>query len=446
MDLDATTLWMVTQSEAKLRSAREMGIATELFTKGPARNAWKFIIVYLAEHGELPGPGAIMESTECLVKPPNEEDGAVAIGYLAERLHERHEHWSLSYGLGASLEALEEGDQEESRKEVIKLSDHLRSGKKNQLRISTLASVAPEVVEQYEMIKSGVIGVPFPWPTMTKMTMGMWPQTLTFFVSRPGVGKTWTAVICALHAWSQGLRVLVVSPEISRIELGERLVSKHGKFSYGDMVSATLGVFAEKKLHALAEELQTGRANEFFILDDEDHIGPEQIEQAIAACEPHLVVVDSVYMMKVSKGKIAKGPGSRGGRYERILETVDWLRSCSRRTKLPFVAISQLSKDGTVKKGAAEQVKAGLGTGGMEDALAFSDTLLQDAHNLFALFQDNDMRLDKQLMFVPLKVRRAASISGVVIRWDMVKMEFEEIGTRVEKKDHEDKEFENSVF
>ena len=163
-------------------------------------------------------------------------------------------------------------------------------------------------------------------------------------------------------------------------------------------------------------------------------------------CEPELVVVDSVYMMKVAKGKISKGPGSRGGRYDRILETVDWLRSCSRRTKLPFIAISQLSKDGKVKKGAAASVKSGRGTGGMEDALAFSDTLLMDAHNLFALYQDEDMRLDKQLMFVPLKVRRAAQISGVVIRWDLEKMEFHEIGTKVEQKEYDDKEFDEAVL
>lgn len=446
MDLDAATLWTVTQSDLMLRRAREMGVATELFTKGAARQAWKFVVTYQAEHGELPGPGVILDATGCVVKPPAEEDGPVALSYLAEQLHERHEWRSLSYGLGKGLEELENGNQDDSRAEVLKLADHLRSGKKSQLQISTLASVGPEVLEQYERIQRGEIGVPFPWPTMTAMTMGMWPQTLTFFVARPGVGKTWVAVICALYAWAQGLKVLVVSPEISRVELGERLIAKHGQFAYGDMIQATLGVFAEKKLYQLVGDLKTERGDQFFILDDEEHIGPEAIEQAIAACEPELVVVDSLYMMKVAKGKISKGPGSRGGRYDRILETVDWLRSCSRRTKLPFIAISQLSKDGKVKKSAAAAVKSGRGTGGMEDALAFSDTLFMDAHNLIALYQDHDMRLDKQLMFVPLKVRRAANISGVVIRWDMVEMNFDEIGTQVEEKEYEDKEFDEAVF
>lgn len=446
MDLDAATLWTATQSDLMLRRTREMGVVTELFTKGAARNAWKFIITYQAEHGELPGPGVILDSTGCVVRPPAEEDGDVALSYLADRLHERHEFRSLQYGLGKSLEELETGNQSDSRSEVLKLADHLRAGTKSKLQINTLASVGPEVLEQYERIKRGEIGVPFPWETMTKMTMGMWPQTLTFFVARPATGKTWAAVIIALHAWAQGLKVLVVSPEISRVELGERIIAKHGQFAYSDMIQATLGMFAEKKLYQLVEDLKTERGDQFFILDDEEHIGPEAIEQAIVAVEPELVVVDSVYMMKVADGKIRKGPGSRGGRYDRILETVDWLRSCSRRTKLPFVAISQLSKDGKVKKSAAAQVKSGRGTGGMEDALAFSDTLFMDAHNLFALYQDQDMRLDKQLMFVPLKVRRAANISGVVIQWDLVKMEFHEIGTKIEEKEYEDKEFDEAVF
>lgn len=248
------------------------------------------------------------------------------------------------------------------------------------------------------------------------------------------VHNTWSAVIMALHAASMGYKVLIVSPELGRVELGERLVAKHGKFAYGDMITGQLGSMVETQLRKTVSELEAGPSN-LYILDDEDHLGPEHIEQAIQTIEPHIVFCDSIYMMKVADGNVkGKGPGSgssKGGRYDRILETVDWLRTSSRRYNIPIVGISQLSRDAKMKKESADQIKAGKGTGGLEDAIAMSDTLFMDAHNLFALFQDKDMRLDKQLIYVPLKVRRQAQVSHVVIRWDMVNMDFDEIGTFV---------------
>lgn len=429
MDLDATTLWYATRSLESHKRVLEMGVDHDLLT-GSAKSAWKFLHEYRSKHGELPGVSIIAEHTGAVIKPPDEGE-EVALGYVVERLHERAIHRALKYGLGKSLDALEEDKQDEAVSEVLRLSDHLRKRRTAQIQLRTLGQVAPEVLELYERTKRGEIGIPLPWPTMTAMTMGLWPGTLTFFVARPGVGKTWTAVIMALHAWGEAKKkVLIVSPELGRVELGERLVAKYGSFSYGDMVTAQLGMMGEKALRETVAELEK-IGDTFYILDDEDHIGPESIEQAIETVEPDLVLVDSIYMMRVEKGQIKKGAGSKGGRYDRILETVDWLRRTARRYKVPVVGISQLSRDAKMKKEAADQIKKGRGTGGLEDAVAMTDTLFMDAHNLFALFQDRDLMLDKQLIYVPLKVRRQAMRAHVVIRWDMGKMDFSEIGTFV---------------
>ena len=428
MDIDAATLWYATRSADSYKRVVEMGVDHDLFV-GSAKVAWKFVTEYRGKHGELPGVGIIVENSGASIAPP-EEGQEVALGFLVERLHERAIHRALKHGMTKTAEAVEADKQDEAVSEVFKLSDHLRKKRVAQVQIRTIGQVAPEVLEQYEKTKRGEIGVPFPWPTMTAMTLGLWPGTLTFFVARPGVGKTWTAILMALHAWEMGKKVLIVSPELGRVELGERLVSKYGKFAYGDMITAQLGMMGEASLRNVVAELAVKGEN-LFILDDEDHLGPEHIEQAIETVEPDLILVDSIYMMKVEKGQVKKGAGSKGGRYDRILETVDWLRGTSRRYKRPVVGISQLSRDAKMKKEAAGQIKQGKGGGGLEDALAMSGTLFMDAHNLVALFQDKDMRLDKQLVYVPLKVRRQANISHVVIKWDMVNMDFSEIGTFV---------------
>ncbi len=234
---------------------------------------------------------------------------------------------------------------------------------------------------------------------------------------------------------------------MSRVELGERVVSYHGKLSYGDMVGATLGMFEEKRLYETFDELKVSpEADNFRIIDDEDRLEPRYIENAIDDLKPDLVLVDSIYMMRVAEGNVKSGAGSKGDRQERMVQTVSWLRRTARSTGIPVVGVSQLAREGgKLKKKTKEKVKRGESTGGLESTLAMTDTILWDVHNLFALYQDDDMKLHNQMMYVPLKVRRRAKIAGVVASWDMTTMTFEEIGTKVEQEEHVDDIFDDDI-
>ena len=435
MDIDVSTIWLATRSEESLKQARELGITANLLL-GNAKTAWTFIDEYQAQHGAIPSADIIVANSGCPLHPPEEEE-RVQLTYLVERLFYRAQFRALQYGLGKAVEELENGNQEESVQEVLRLADYLRSGRMSQLHIHRLSEVVPEVLELYERVKRGDTGVPFPWQTMTNVTLGMWPGTVTFFVARPWMGKTWTGVILALHAWEKGLKVLFVTPEMSRVELAERMVAKYGQFAYRDIVGGTLGSFVEKGFRQSIEELrEKGRG--IAILDDEEKLTPDGIEQAIDAFGPHLTVIDSIYMLKVILGRIKKGPGSRGDRRERIIDTVEWIRGLSRRKKMPMVGISQLARTGNIKKEAVKSVKAGRGTGGLEDTVAISDEVYWASHNLFAMFQDEYMKQDGQLMYVPLKARRMANLSSLVVKWDLQTMDFSEIGTRVSVDDFSD--------
>lgn len=427
MDLDAAALWLATRSPEVLRKAKDIALREELF-RGPGKVAWRFVHAYLAEHGEIPPPAVIFEHSGQKI---DETEAGVTLTYVLDRMHERAEFRALKYGLETSLEHLEKGGQKEAVEEIHKLDAFLRDTSLKKVRVHTLSEVMPEVRDLYERTKRGEIGIPFPWPTMTSMTMGMWPQTLTFFVARPGTGKTFSLVNIGDHAhFNAGHSVLIVSPEMSRIELAERHVAMRGKYSYTDIVGATLGEFVEPRFFKTIEDIQNDVG--YWILDDEERLEPSYIEEAVDATNPDLVLVDSIYMLRVTDGKVKSGPGSKGSRQDRILSTVDWLRSLCRRTNKPFAAVSQLSREGKVKKGAKTAIKKGFGSGGLEDAVALTDQFFWDAHNLFAMYQDDDMRHDKQMLYVPLKARRQANWSAVVTRWDMTEMNFEEIGTKVE--------------
>lgn len=441
MDLDSAALWFATRSDKTHDALVRMGLTRKLLN-GAAKQAWDFIGSYRTEHGSIPPAGVVAERFGVAVAPPQQDDEEVSVAhtYVVDQLWERAQHKALLHGLGESEKKLEEGEQTEAVAEVIKLADYLRKSRTSQLQVHSLAQTAEDVYALYERIERGEIGVPFPWEVMTNMTLGMWPGTLTFYVARPGVGKTWTAVIIAMHAWSSGKRVLIVSPELARVELSERMVSKYGQIPYKDMVSATLGTIGKPHLRKVIDELKQ-KGHNLFILDNEEKLQPEYIEQAILMLEPDLVIFDSIYMLRVEDGKVKKGPGSKGAPMERLISTIDWMRMLSRRQwsfapdGLPLVGIHQLSREGKVRKEAARNLKQGRGTGGLEDAVALSDALFWNAHNLFAMYQDEYMRQDKQLLYVPLKVRRQAMASSLVVKWDMETMDFSQIGTRVTESD-----------
>ena len=435
MDIDASTIWVATRSDDSLKQARELGINASLLL-GNAKTAWNFIEEYQNEHGTIPSTEIIVANSGCMLHPPDEEE-RVQLTYLVDRLFNRAQFRALEYGLGQSVEKLDQGNQEEAVNEVLRLADHLRSGRMSQLHIHRLSEVAPDVLDLYERVKRGETGVPFPWQTMTDVTLGMWPGTVTFFVARPWMGKTWTGVIMAMHAWSKGQKVLFVTPEMSRVELAERMVAKYGELSYRDIVAGTLGSFAEKSFRKTIAELQE-KGRGIAILDDEEKLNTDGIEQAVDAFKPDLVVLDSIYMLRVMLGRIKKGAGSKGDRRERIIDTVEWTRGFSRRKEIPVIGISQLARTGDIKREAVKAVKAGRGTGGLENTVAISDEVYWASHNLFAMFQDEYMRQDKQMMYVPLKARRMAKLSSLVAKWDMDLMDFSEIGTRVSVNEYED--------
>jgi len=435
VDLDAAVLWYATRGSDNFKKVKEIGIDDALLV-GNGKAAWAFVRDFHDKYGEFPGLGVIAENAGLQVKPIEEN---INLAFLFDELSKRSKFNTLQAGLRQSITALDRGELELSESEVFKLLDRIKQERGRHLKIHTMAEVAPEVETLYRDTKDGKIGIPFPWPAMTAMTMGMWPGTLTFFVARPGVGKSWTAIFCTWHAWSLGYKVLIVSPEMNRLELAERFVTYHGRFSFGDVVSGKLGDFVEPKFfHCIGEVAKV--AGNYYILDDEDRLEPHYIEDAIEAIDPDLVAIDSVYMLRAEQGKIKSGPGSRGGRYDRILETIDWTRSTARRTHKPFIGVSQLNKDAPKLKGKTrEKVKKGLTTGGMENALAMSDTLLWDSHNLFGMLQDDDMRLNHQMMYLPLKVRRQVKVSAIVTAWNMETMDFQEIGTKVDDGDFTDR-------
>jgi replicative DNA helicase len=272
---------------------------------------------------------------------------------------------------------------------------------------ASLLAMGPQVLEMYDRVAHGYTGVPLPWPTVNAMTSGMWPKTMTMFVARPGTGKTFVAVISARHAWQEGVRTLVVSPEMSKMEIAERFFSIHSTVSYLHMIKGTVGEYEMPRLQEASVLCQA--AEGLYIMDAEDDITPKGIEAAIRACRPGLVAIDSLYDLRI-----------KGERRDKLLVALDWFKGALKRFDLAGVGFVQLNRAAEISEKKGGGVRLG--------TIALADEIGQDSHAVFALEQDKDMRADHWLKIKPLKLRRGvSSTESVSVRWDFDEMAFAEI-------------------
>jgi replicative DNA helicase len=281
-----------------------------------------------------------------------------------------------------------------------------------------LLDIGGKVLENYRKAADGYRGIPFPWKTIDDMTAGAWPKTVTMFVARPSVGKTFVCIICGRHAWMKDKRVLIVSPEMSKDEIAERFFTIHSDVSYYNVITGQLPTVMEQKfVNTINGEV--GKDG-LWIMDSDDDLSPRGIDAAIRACNAELVAVDSIYDLHI-----------KGDRRERAVEALGWMkRSCK---ELGYSSIGFAQQNRTAELSEKKGGGARLGT------IALADEIGQDVHAVYALIQNKDDKDDKVMKFKNLKLRRGQyKKPEIKVHWDFDRMEFGEIEEEDEGNNYND--------
>jgi replicative DNA helicase len=281
-----------------------------------------------------------------------------------------------------------------------------------------MLTLGQKVLDNYRLVADGYRGIKLPWKSIDDMTAGLWPKTVTMFVARPNLGKTSVCVICGRYAWMNGKKVLIISPEMSKVEMAERFFVLHGGIPYHNVILGTLSTQQETHLEKIANELKV--LDGIYIMDSEDDISPCGIDAAILACNPDMVAVDAIYRLKM--------PGTR---QDRATAAMEWLgKNCQERG---YTAVGF----GQMNRGAEQSEKKG---GGIRlGTIAMTDDFAQDAQNIFALEQSQDDKDDNVMKIKPLKIRRGKfSKKSVRIHWDFDCMNFEEIDAEESEENEKD--------
>ena len=379
------------------------------------RRAYEFILKYEANHNETPTVDAVNDLCRVDLR-----DQGVTGSFLLTELVQRKAFRRINGTIEAAQAQLRENSPDDAFERLRALVEDDQGPKI--VKPSTVFAHGHEVIDLYEKVSRGFSGVPLPWPTMNAATLGLWPKTSTYFAARPGIGKTWMAMLIARHAWQmpQNRRVLLISPEMSKMEIAERFFVVEANVSGNNVIKGTLSDFEFIRLKNKVDSMRD--MDGLFILDSEDDLTPAGLTAAVRHCKPDLVCCDSVYMLDFP-----------GDRTERTVRAIDWMRRVSKRYNLATVGFHQLSR-------AAVKNKKSGGVGYEDSAIALTDQLFWDAHAVFIMEQDADMRADKRIKFHTRKIRRGmwAGDKPVEAYWDFDSMKFDEIArTGVEFEDRE---------
>ena len=415
-DLDKTLVASILRDgKPALKRARDRGLRPDLL-KGDGKGIYEFLVEYHLRFDALPPIEVIQGKTG--IELPSDLPLNLHTEFLVDEIFNRRTYEHVYKGYKKIEEQLV-ATPPNVKTMVQTLEEVLLELRREQLtnsKVESLFSLGPMVKEHYEKIKNGARGIQTPWPLINEATFGFWPMDLVLFVARVGIGKTWSAVILALHAWKQGKRVLFASTEISRMRIGMRLYSLMCKLPYQEFTKGqltrikhpddpTLDEGSEVRFYKAVEEFLEREG--LYVVGGNFDFRVESLSAAIDEVRPDFVILDGAYLLRTTGAS----------RTEKAANAFDELKRLAIRHEIAMAVTHQFNRE----------VKANVATSVRTESIGLTDVAGWNADLIFGLIQTDDMKRDRKMRIKPLKVREGFG-DEIELHWDFGQMMFDEIG------------------
>lgn len=267
---------------------------------------------------------------------------AASVGYYATVVRDRcllrhaarelHEMWDSCYSAVNAQEFLDDVDHR-----LFALTE--RRVRQSFQPMPELMRDSVKLFEQIYENKSLLTGVATGFQDLDRLLGGLQRGHLVVFAARPSMGKSALALNVAAHAAAEGSAVAFFSLEMSRQELGLRLLCSEARV---DMAKARAGYLAQSDFPRLAEAADRLARAALFVDDDSNVSAPQvkakcrRLARDKRLARLGLVVVDYLQLMR---------PGMNVER--RDLDVADVTRSLKALAKeldVPVLALSQLNR------------------------------------------------------------------------------------------------------
>jgi replicative DNA helicase len=212
-----------------------------------------------------------------------------------------------------------------------------------------LATPLAEVVEASAVAhRTGapVVGIKTGFAAFDKAVGGLRPGNVLVLAGRPSMGKSTAAVNLAMGAARAGTPTLILSLEMSAVEIARRVLSAECRIDGAKIETGAFGGDEDwRRIHKAASDLDGVPAYicEAGGVSSDDARGI--IRRCIRKYGVGFVVIDYLQLMR--------SPNARG-RYEVVTDNSIALKAMATEFKLPIIVLSQMSRE-SEKRGAGDR-------------------------------------------------------------------------------------------
>jgi len=183
----------------------------------------------------------------------------------------------------------------------------------------------------------GIGGISTGLTDLDNKTGGLHDSELVILAARPGMGKTALATTIAQNvAMEHKHTVLMVSLEMSRLELAERVMCSHGSINGYNLRNGVLSSGDRRKLVEAMSELSSAP----IFIDDT----PSRTMTEIAAVARRLKRRENLRLIIIDYLQLIEPDNSKDQRQEQVAKIARRLKGLARELKVPVLCLSQLNR------------------------------------------------------------------------------------------------------
>ena len=289
------------------------------------------------------------------------------------------------------------------------------AGSRQHNQFSSLKEVLDQNIKNIHEIEANggrLPGIPSGFSDLDRKTSGFQNSDLIILAARPSMGKSAFALNVAQHAaLKQGKRVVIFSLEMSKEQLGMRLLAMEARVDSNKLRTGSLTAEDWESISDAAQRF----ADADIIIDDTPGIGVMEMSnkcRRIGQEKPiDLVIVDYLQMMSADK------VGSGENRQQEVSQISRYLKQLARELRCPVIVLSQLSRAVEQRQGDKRPILSDLRESG---------AIEQDADVVMFLFNEDYYNRNKEgyepknLCEVLLAKQRMGETGKVVLGWQPI--------------------------
>ena len=239
--------------------------------------------------------------------------------------------------------AYEEADHalEEAEQLIFTLGQYQRGNSSDLTPLPAVLSACMTTLDSLHERKTAITGVPTGYRHLDAPLGGLQRADLVVLAARPGTGKTSFSLNVARHACQSGYRVAFFSLEMSKVQLGMRLLSME---THIDQHRLRLGRVEDDEWERLVAALGMLSEGQIWI-DDTAALSLASLRSRARRVQAQhgidLIVVDYLQLMRTG----IDGTGKRiQNREQEIAEISRGLKAIAKEVNVPVLALAQLSR------------------------------------------------------------------------------------------------------